>query len=634
MNRTCLLFLKIIILMIALLLPGYYQVMAESQPGSTKQINYDEQYFTKLESRIQSEVKNVLQEAKSQEKRLEGGEQYQNYMRFIKIITQCLSLLEQHNEIGVYANKGIEVAKRVGDHAYQSLFLSMYAVSLMPEQEYSQISRKLNEALLLAKLANNQKAEADVLLVKGQLYYDIGDYELSLESYLEADKIFDSIKDDSNKGLILGEIAIVYSELGQLETAISYQKKVLALQKENNDLMSLSIGHYNISTSYMDLKDYEKAKAHIHKAYDLSKKIGDTVGIGYALKEIAMLKSKEGNYESAILSLNSALLIFEENNLPIMKVLSYLTRAKYRAKVKDLDAPEDLKFAKTLVDKIGSKHRLADYYESAAYVYFELGQFESASEMYQQLLKINKKYFDEKSKSSLKKLQVSFDFKQKEIENQLLLKNMELRKTKLEQADYRQYIMLLIIMLVGFALILVVFFLHKQLKSKELYRHLAMYDELTQAPNRRHILSFAKAKLVENKALKQSFTIAILDIDLFKAINDTYGHDVGDRVLQQFSNLVATILRGGDRFGRIGGEEWLLVLSATTKKQAKVVFKRLQRALEGMTVEGLPSENRITVSMGGIELSKKYRSIDAAIKKADEALYQAKDSGRNKAIVF
>jgi diguanylate cyclase (GGDEF)-like protein len=126
----------------------------------------------------------------------------------------------------------------------------------------------------------------------------------------------------------------------------------------------------------------------------------------------------------------------------------------------------------------------------------------------------------------------------------------------------------------------------------------------------------------------------MLDIDLFKKVNDTYGHKVGDLVLKRLSGIVLEALREVDVAGRIGGEEFAILLPETDGKQAIEVAERLRQLVESTPVileNGLPL--KFTVSIGISSFAGKETNIDTLLNLADQALYKAKNSGRNKVVM-
>ena len=141
------------------------------------------------------------------------------------------------------------------------------------------------------------------------------------------------------------------------------------------------------------------------------------------------------------------------------------------------------------------------------------------------------------------------------------------------------------------------------------------------------------AALVEEAAAKdQMFAVLLVDIDLFKAVNDTHGHDVGDRVLIQLGKRIRASLRAIDLPCRIGGEEFLIALPDTDVKGACEVAERLRQAVDAVPFSEAsePEPLSLTISIGVAGLESSSDLLEPLLKRADDALYQAKRDGRNR----
>jgi diguanylate cyclase (GGDEF)-like protein len=155
----------------------------------------------------------------------------------------------------------------------------------------------------------------------------------------------------------------------------------------------------------------------------------------------------------------------------------------------------------------------------------------------------------------------------------------------------------------------------------------AIWDHLTGLDNRRYFFSLA-GNLYENAKRKNiHITIGMIDIDNFKIINDTYGHAVGDEVLQHLSKVLSSILRASDVVARYGGEEFIVLATGKSEERNLVVFERIRREVEKTPVETRAGVIHVTVSIG--LASRLQASLDEMIKEADDFLYRAKASGRN-----
>ncbi|NLW04294.1 MAG: diguanylate cyclase [Pseudomonadaceae bacterium] len=167
-------------------------------------------------------------------------------------------------------------------------------------------------------------------------------------------------------------------------------------------------------------------------------------------------------------------------------------------------------------------------------------------------------------------------------------------------------------------------------KSQQQLNYLAHHDELTGVKNRRWILKELHSHMTEHSSQRASLAVLLLDIDFFKKVNDSYGHETGDKVLCGFAEIIQTHLRQQDSLGRYGGEEFLVLLPATELNEAQVVAKRLREAVAGQTYSYNELLFKITTSIGiALYLPEDDLSPEELISQADEALYQAKASGRN-----
>ncbi|MGA3066393.1 MAG: response regulator [Tepidisphaeraceae bacterium] len=157
----------------------------------------------------------------------------------------------------------------------------------------------------------------------------------------------------------------------------------------------------------------------------------------------------------------------------------------------------------------------------------------------------------------------------------------------------------------------------------------AATDELTGLPNRRSALSRLDEQLELADRYSGSLAVAIVDVDHFKTINDTFGHDAGDIVLKEISRILLSSVRATDSVGRVGGEEFLLIFPARTAQEAAVCAERCRTAVESHVFTFNGAETRITISIG--VAGRKSGTVERSelLKAADTALYAAKHAGRN-----
>ncbi|MBI4408196.1 MAG: diguanylate cyclase [Gemmatimonadetes bacterium] len=172
-------------------------------------------------------------------------------------------------------------------------------------------------------------------------------------------------------------------------------------------------------------------------------------------------------------------------------------------------------------------------------------------------------------------------------------------------------------------------------KNREL-AHLSISDGLTGLYNYRHIHDLVQEEFERARRTAEPVTVAMLDLDHFKAVNDTYGHQAGDRVLQQMAEILRRTAREIDKLGRYGGEEFIVLLPETEIEEATVFVERVRRQVSRHRFDIDRKEPlRMTVSAGiAAYPHSRVHSADALIHLADEALYAAKARGRNRVIRF
>ena len=166
--------------------------------------------------------------------------------------------------------------------------------------------------------------------------------------------------------------------------------------------------------------------------------------------------------------------------------------------------------------------------------------------------------------------------------------------------------------------------------AKESAEALARCDELTGLNNRRAFYSDGEQLLNQAKRYAHPFTLIMMDVDHFKNINDTYGHSAGDDVLVALANTLKAQVREVDIIGRLGGEEFAIILPETKLTDAFAMAERLRVEIENIKVCSEKGNISVTASFGLSIYSQKQTSLENLINKADDALYQAKRNGRNR----
>ena len=201
----------------------------------------------------------------------------------------------------------------------------------------------------------------------------------------------------------------------------------------------------------------------------------------------------------------------------------------------------------------------------------------------------------------------------------------------LQQPDYITTVFEDLFQIVGYVLIIIgiwKWIVHNKHMTNSLQR-LATTDDLTGAYNRRRFREVIKYEVHRAVRYADTLSLIMFDLDHFKKINDTYGHNVGDEVLKTVADIVKDNIRVTDIFARVGGEECTVLAPAIGLEGAKVVAEKLRKSIESHAFETVGT---LTASFGVAEF-KTDEAIDALIKRADNALYEAKKHGRNRVVI-
>jgi len=207
---------------------------------------------------------------------------------------------------------------------------------------------------------------------------------------------------------------------------------------------------------------------------------------------------------------------------------------------------------------------------------------------------------------------------------------------EIQRASYMQKAGVIVILLV---LGMEFFFIFNPLlkRLEEYHKHLiklALTDMLTELNNRRAFMQLANAGLDYYKRHKTPFVLVLMDLDHFKSVNDTYGHKIGDLVLQHYSALMKKSLRAHDTLGRIGGEEFAIFLPQTTSEEALPLVERFRKRIAEtpctfVDAKGESRSLNYSSSFGAVSVADGEWTLDELFIRADEQLYKAKEQGRN-----
>jgi diguanylate cyclase (GGDEF)-like protein len=247
-----------------------------------------------------------------------------------------------------------------------------------------------------------------------------------------------------------------------------------------------------------------------------------------------------------------------------------------------------------------------------------------AADLLAEALTMERRLYSDARQAQQSELAVRYDVYKKQLENTELRAQKALVDARISQQSTRQHMLLAVLLLGSVLLGLLAWTLRQQVRSRRHFSELAATDVLTGAPNRRAILEHLEALLLSARP----GLVCVLDIDHFKRINDRHGHPVGDRVLQDFYQACTAAGGAGERVGRLGGEEWLVVMEGVGVTALQPLFERIREQFHRRVRYTLPGDSLPTFSMGACPLQG-GRSVSEVLAEADLALYEAKEAGRD-----
>lgn len=210
--------------------------------------------------------------------------------------------------------------------------------------------------------------------------------------------------------------------------------------------------------------------------------------------------------------------------------------------------------------------------------------------------------------------------------------HQENSRLRLERISQMSFIVELCLLMIIFLLGVLVFrpVVHRVREQHEKLIAVAHTDPLTGLLNRRTFLQIGEKITMTCRRLKSNCSVLFVDIDHFKKINDTHGHAAGDEVLVRVSQAITATLRGGDIVGRLGGEEFVVILPDASEEQAVMVAERIREIVSTMDIHINGAAILVACSIGAAEMRNDDKDVGETLMRADFAMYQAKQAGRNR----
>jgi diguanylate cyclase (GGDEF)-like protein len=484
-------------------------------------------------------------------------------------------------------------------------------------------------AISVATAAHNDEKLAAALYSRGYLLGIQGEYAAGLVDLRRAQELFDRVGRRYDAVSCRDGIATLYSRMGDNAEAAHLYAEVLRLQRQSGMVREQAVTLHNLARTYERSQQWDLAQSSFSQALELARGLKYPRAEAYALRGLAAVKIARNDSAGALADLERASILQSET-----------PDARLAAQI-DLDKGRALHLAGRLTESLAALQQARGVFKSAdsaaelvstddelAVVEAALGEWRAAylinSEAAQQQELLLSHQLDERFAA----LKVEYDTAAQQQENRVLLRENAATSGALDQSRrVRQLQGVVIALGVALGAVLIWLVLLHRGRARRM-GSLAMTDELTQAPNRRAVLAMLSELLKRPEA--NPCAILIMDIDFFKRINDQHGHAAGDEVLKLVSAAVRGVATPPAFFGRLGGEEFLIVVPDADLAAARRWGESLRQKIAAIDIRGvIRGHVGVTTSVG---LTVSIAGADdpgSMLARADLALYAAKRSGRD-----
>ena len=485
------------------------------------------------------------------------------------------------------------------------------------------------QAVGVAEAAGDQERLAEALFQRGYLRGLQGEYATGLVDLRRARALFEKLEFPQQAATVLNGIAIVYNRMGDFAQAREYYRQTLAAHRAEGLLREQAVTWHNLGRAHENLGEWEEARQAFEGTLGLCREIKYQRGEAHALRGLASVRNALGDGAGALALLAQAEALQRQTPDSRLRAQIQLQRGiALRLLKRPNDSLAALSDALVIFKSADSQAELPPTYRALAQTQADLGDWRGAYERQLDFKSSSDRLLQRQLDQRFAMLKVEFDTESKNKENQLLLRERDAVENALEQARQVSRLQVVVLVLVGL-LALVLAFAAWRMRSASARMHtLAMTDELTGLPNRRAVLARLRAYL--ERPDTPGCALMIADLDHFKPINDQHGHGMGDKVLRAVGSVLTEAVREPVFVGRLGGEEFLVVLPETDLESARFAAERIREQVGAIDTGGWFTDRGLTASLGVTVSSPGGDTPSQMLRRADTALYEAKHSGRNR----
>jgi diguanylate cyclase (GGDEF)-like protein len=523
------------------------------------------------------------------------------------------------------ASSGIAEAQRAGDARELANLRVCRGYGLENAGRVNEALAEYENGVSEGRRLGDEKLLASGLMFRGELRYYRGEMGGALADLTASHELYVRLRQTDRERRTLNAIANLYADrrVGEYDRALEYYRQVLAANEAAGAQAGVSTALFNIGTTLDTRGDPAAALPYFQRSLQIERQRGDSAEIIFVERAMAGALTRAGRPAEALRLLDGALAYSRRARDVDGEARTRLSRGiTLRALNRPAEALAELDTARPHFESIRNTRFLEKLHDERAQALAATGDWRGAYEARATQMRMQQALAEQLKEEHTSRLRVQFDSEKKEVENRSLLREnaAATRVRRLQTA---------VIVLSAVIMVILAVLVARHVASARLLRTMAMTDELTRLPNRRHLFSVAHARLGDAGRKGEPFSVLALDVDHFKRINDTLGHDAGDVVLRRVAQACRAALRHDDTIGRTGGEEFVVILPRAGADRAVEVAERLRSAVEALDWSDVAPGLRVTVSVGVAERAPADGDFAALSKRADDSLYRAKEHGRN-----
>lgn len=487
-----------------------------------------------------------------------------------------------------------------------------------------------DQAVSSAQSSRDDEMLASALYSRGYLRGLQGRYAEALEDLRQSQRLFEKLGMATHAMTIVSSIATTYTRMGDHTQALAIYREALQRERAAGMRREQAVTEHNIGRVLEKQGKWDEAARAFESSLQLSRELQYPRGEAFALRGLAAVAQGHGDAQRALQLLDSAAVLQKQTPDARLAATIALARGISLHTLNRLPAARaELMNALQILRGAGALGELESVYEQLALVDSDLGDWRRAYQWQEAAKTTTERLLRNQINEQVSTLKFEFDTARREKEYQALLREREANQRALEQSRRANFLQYLVIALGGLITALLATIALRHNRNSRRMQNLALTDDLTGVPNRRSVLSLLPHAI---QASPRTTAILVVDIDHFKLINDSFGHATGDRVLQLIAQVLRTALRPPEFLGRIGGEEFLIVLPGADARVALARAEAVRLAALDADISALmPELGSLTVSIG-IAISRPGDSTSSILQRADMALYRAKAAGRNQVV--